>query len=63
MGHQRWCVFSTPALAMDFKPVVAESLSIMAPPTDEQLTLLRLEIDPESRVVALGKWITYKSEK
>jgi len=48
---------------MDFKPVVAESLSIMAPPTDEQLTLLRLEIDPESRVVALGKWITYKSEK
>jgi len=47
---------------MGYEPLIAEPLDAMAPPTDEQLALLRSEIDPEGHVIALGKWITYKSE-
>jgi glutaconate CoA-transferase subunit B len=47
---------------MDFEPLVAEPVTTVAPPTEEQLTVLRAKVDPRGRVIDQGKWITYKPE-
>ena len=47
---------------MDFEPLVAEPLATVAPPTEEQLTVLRAKVDPRGRVIDQGKWITYEPE-
>ncbi|TET77178.1 MAG: acyl CoA--acetate/3-ketoacid CoA transferase subunit beta [Dehalococcoidia bacterium] len=45
---------------MAFEPLVAKPLGTVSPPTEEQLTILRSEIDPEGRVVGQGKWIEFQ---
>ena len=47
---------------MDFEPLIAEPLETMPPPTEEQLTMLRADIDPGGRAIGAGKWIEYKPE-
>lgn len=42
---------------MDFEPLVAEPVETVTPPTEEQLTVLRGQIDPEGRIVGQGTWI------
>jgi glutaconate CoA-transferase subunit B len=42
---------------MDFEPLVADPLETVTPPTEEQLTILRGQIDPEGRIVGQGNWI------
>jgi acyl CoA:acetate/3-ketoacid CoA transferase beta subunit len=43
---------------MEFEPLVSDKLERMAPPTEEQLTLIRSQIDPGGLVVSRGEWIT-----
>jgi glutaconate CoA-transferase subunit B len=57
-----WATVDEVLSNMGFEPLIAEPLGTMTPPTDEQLTLLRSEIDPEGRVISQGNWLTYKSE-
>jgi glutaconate CoA-transferase subunit B len=42
---------------MEFRPLVADSVAEIAPPTDDELRLLREEIDP-SRIVIRGEKMT-----
>ncbi len=44
---------------MDFEPPVAKELEILAPPTEEELTILRSEIDTRGQTISGGKWIEY----
>lgn len=42
---------------MEFEPLIADKLERMEPPTEEQLTTIRAEIDPGGLVVSRGEWI------
>ena len=43
---------------MGFKPVVPAKVEKLAPPSEEELTIIRSEIDPAGRTSGEGKWIT-----
>ncbi|HEX9976596.1 MAG TPA: CoA-transferase [Dehalococcoidales bacterium] len=55
-----WATLEEVLSEMDFEPLIAEPLGTVPAPTEEQLTLLRANIEPEGRVINVGKWITYK---
>ncbi|MBI5284688.1 MAG: acyl CoA--acetate/3-ketoacid CoA transferase subunit beta [Chloroflexi bacterium] len=41
---------------MEFAPIVASDLGVLDPPTDEELEILRTQVDPTGRTIA-GEWI------
>ena len=43
---------------MEFEPLIADKLERMKPPTEEELTTIRTEIDPGGLTVSRGKWFT-----
>jgi glutaconate CoA-transferase subunit B len=47
---------------MEFEPLVADQLDTMAPPTEEQLAIIRSLIDPGGLTVSRGEWIKIDSE-
>lgn len=47
---------------MEFEPLVADEVGTMAPPTEEQLTIIRSLIDPGGLTVSRGEWIKIDSE-
>jgi len=54
-----WATLDDVLANMDFEPLVAEPLGTVAPPTEEQLSVLRARVDPTGLVIDQGKWITY----
>lgn len=57
-----WTTIDDVLNEMDFEPLVADPLGTVPPPTEEQLTVLRAQVDPEGRAIGAGKWIEYKPE-
>ena len=57
-----WATLDDVLANMDFEPLVAEPLGTVAPPTEEQLSVLRARVDPTGLVIDQGKWITYTPE-
>jgi glutaconate CoA-transferase subunit B len=47
---------------IEFEPLIADQLGTMAPPTEEQLTIIRSSIDPGGLTVSRGEWIKIESE-
>jgi glutaconate CoA-transferase subunit B len=47
---------------MEFEPLIADELKTMSPPTDDQLVLIRSEIDPGGLTVSRGDWYKIDSE-
>jgi glutaconate CoA-transferase subunit B len=47
---------------MDFKPLIAEPLEELAPPSEEELATLRAEIDPSGFTLSRGEWITVERD-
>jgi len=45
---------------MGFEPLVADPLEKLPVPTEQQLSILRAEIDPGGRVLGQGRWIEYQ---
>jgi len=43
---------------MEFEPLIADKLERMEPPTEEQLTIIRSQIDPGGLTVSRGEWFT-----
>ena len=41
---------------MEFEPLIADKLERMEPPTEEELTIIRSEIDPGGLTVSRGEW-------
>jgi glutaconate CoA-transferase subunit B len=41
---------------MEFTPLIADDLAVLDPPTDEELAMLRVNIDPTGRTIS-GDWI------
>jgi glutaconate CoA-transferase subunit B len=42
---------------MDFEPMMAPKIGRVEPPTDEELEVLRTQIDPRGQTIGEGKWI------
>jgi glutaconate CoA-transferase subunit B len=42
---------------MAFKPLIADKLEVLEPPADEELTIIRAEIDPEGYTLNRGQWL------
>lgn len=43
---------------MEFEPLIADKLERMEPPTEEELTIIRAQIDPGGLTVSRGEWFT-----
>ena len=54
-----WVKIEDVLAEMDFEPVIADKLGVMEPPTEEELTILRSEVDPRGQTVGAGEWITH----
>ena len=42
---------------MDFEPMIAEKVDRLEPPTEEELQILRINVDPGGGTIGEGKWI------
>jgi glutaconate CoA-transferase subunit B len=56
-----WTTIEEVLSQMDFEPVIPDKIDIMTPPTEEQLTALRAEIEPKGEIIGAGEWISYKA--
>jgi hypothetical protein len=48
---------------MSFKPAIAPKLEILEVPTEEELMILRTQIDVAGQVTDRGRWIEFKDGK
>jgi len=46
---------------IEFTPLVAANVESLAPPTEEELAMLRANIDPTGRTIS-GDWITLEED-
>ena len=53
-----WASLESVREKMEFEPLVSERLETMEPPSEEELTVLRAEIDPTGRTIA-GQWMNF----
>ncbi len=57
-----WMTVEQVLSKMEFKPLVADKVERMEPPTDEQLTIIRSQIDPGGLTVSRGEWYAIDRE-
>jgi glutaconate CoA-transferase subunit B len=57
-----WVTVDDVLAKMEFKPLIADKLERMEPPTDEQLNIIRSQIDPGGLTVGRGEWISIDQE-
>ena len=53
-----WISLEEVLARMDFEPLIADPLEELAPPTEEELSILRAEIDPSGYTLSRGEWFT-----
>ncbi len=46
---------------MSFKPLLADRIETMEPPTEEELLMLRVELDTDGRATHNGRWVGYRN--
>jgi glutaconate CoA-transferase subunit B len=56
IGLAPWSSVDEVLSEMEFEPLVASELRVLDPPTDEELEVLRTQVDPTGRTIA-GEWI------
>jgi glutaconate CoA-transferase subunit B len=54
----RWSSVEEILANMDFEPMIAERLETIEPPTEDELLVMRTQVDPGGRTVGSGEWIT-----
>ena len=52
-----WTTVDDVLSEMEFKPLIAPELEPLDPPTEDELAMLRANIDPTGRTIG-GEWIT-----
>lgn len=56
IGMMPWVTVEQVLSKMEFEPLIADKLQQMEPPSEEQLTTIRSEIDPGGLTVGRGEW-------
>jgi glutaconate CoA-transferase, subunit B len=57
-----WATLDGVLAEMEFEPLVADELKQMQPPSEEELNIIRAEIDPGGFSTARGQWMTVDRE-
>lgn len=57
-----WMTVEQVLSKMEFEPLIADKVERMEPPTDEELTIIRAQIDPGGLTVSRGEWIAIDRE-
>lgn len=57
-GVLPWTTVEDVLSKMDFEPLIAEKLEEVAPPTQQELDIIRAEIDPGGFSTSKGEWFT-----
>lgn len=57
LATSRWVTVDQVLEKMDFEPMLADDLGVLALPTEDQLLVLRTVIDPAGQTIGSGKWI------
>lgn len=57
-----WMTVEQVLSKMEFEPLVADKVERMEPPTEEQLTIIRAQIDPGGLTVSRGEWFAIDQE-
>jgi glutaconate CoA-transferase subunit B len=57
-----WMTVEQVLSKMEFEPLVADPVERMEPPSDEQLTIIRSQIDPGGLTVSRGEWYAIDRE-
>ena len=57
-----WMTVEQVLSKMEFEPLIADKVERMQPPTDEELTIIRAQIDPGGLTVSRGEWIAIDRE-
>jgi len=58
-----WVTVEEVVQNMGFEPLLAEKVETLEPPTEEELLILRTELDPAGRAIGEGKWIELSAGK
>jgi len=53
-----WTTADEVLAQMEFRPLVADNLDVMQPPADDELKMIRSEIDPSGLSTGKGDWLT-----
>ncbi|HEU4759035.1 MAG TPA: CoA-transferase [Dehalococcoidia bacterium] len=61
MALSPWATAESVREKMEFEPLLAAELGRLEPPTEEELAVLRAEVDPTGRTIA-GQWLTFDRE-
>jgi len=54
-----WVTVEDVLAEMDFEPVMPDQVEEMAPPTEEELDILRVAIDPRGQSIDKGEQISF----
>ncbi|HEY5477337.1 MAG TPA: hypothetical protein VIK11_11575, partial [Tepidiformaceae bacterium] len=59
-----WVTVDEIVAECDCKPLLADTIEVMEPPTDEEVQILRTELDVRGQTTdAAGSWIVWDGEK
>lgn len=53
----QWVTVQDVLETMDFEPIVPDKVEKLNPPTEEELLVLRVEVDPRGQTIGEGRWI------
>jgi glutaconate CoA-transferase subunit B len=60
-GVVPWATVDDVLAEMEFEPLIAKELQTLQPPSEEELTALRSDVDPTGRTIR-GRWLTVEQE-
>jgi len=47
---------------MSFEPLIADEIEALETPTEDELALLRTELDQRGQITDVGKWVTRQDD-
>ena len=60
-GVVPWATVDDVLAEMEFEPLIAKDVQTLEPPSEEELTALRSDVDPTGRTIR-GRWLTVEQE-
>ena len=59
IGLSPWSTVESVRAKMEFEPLVADRMETVLPPTEEELAVLRSQVDVSGRTISRGEWLHY----
>jgi acyl CoA:acetate/3-ketoacid CoA transferase beta subunit len=59
VGLSPWATVESVRAKMEFEPLLAPQLQVVPPPTEEELAVLRSQVDVSGRTIGRGEWLHY----